>query len=141
MIINAENTILGRLASYAAKQALLGERVEIINCEKAVLTGTRENVFKKYKNRQSPTDVVHKPIVPKMPDMLVRRTVRGMLPWKKDRGREAYKKIICHIGIPENLKDKEMINLDSANISKLKTLKYVYVKDVSRYLGKNIEYD
>ena len=31
MIINAENLIIGRLASYAAKQALLGEQVDIIN--------------------------------------------------------------------------------------------------------------
>ena len=135
MIINAEDTILGRLASYAAKQALNGEKVEIVNCEKAVMTGTRENVFLKYKNRSSPTDVVHKPIVYKMPDMLVRRTIRGMLPWKRDRGREAYKRIFCHTGLPESLKDKQMISLDNANISKLKNLKYVYIKEISKYLG------
>ena len=135
MIINAEDTILGRLATYAAKQALNGEKVEIVNCEKAVMTGTRENVFLKYKNRTGPTDVVHKPIVPKMPDMLVRRTIRGMLPWKRDRGREAYKRIFCYIGLPESLKDKQMITLDNASISKLRNLKYVYVKEISKYLG------
>ena len=138
MIINAENLILGRLASYAAKQALNGETVEIINCEKAVLTGTRENVFAKYKAKQSPRDVTHKPIVYKMPDMLVRRTIRNMLPWKRTRGKLAYKKIFCYMGIPEGLKDKDIITLDKASINKLKILKYVYVKDVSRYLGKNI---
>ncbi|MEK6933206.1 MAG: 50S ribosomal protein L13 [Nanoarchaeota archaeon] len=135
MIINAENTILGRLSTYAAKQALLGEKVEIVNCEKAVMTGTRENVFLKYKNKQSPGDVNKKPKVYKMPDMLVRRTIRGMLPWKRDRGREAYKRIFCYIGLPESLKDKQIVNLDNANISKLKNLKYVYIKEISKYLG------
>ena len=139
MIINAENTILGRLASYVAKQVLLGEKVDIVNCEKAVLTGNRENIFAKYKARQRPTDVKHAPKIYKMPDMFVRRTIRGMLPWKRNRGREAYKKIFCYIGMPESFKDKEIVNLDNANINKLKNLKYIYVKEVSKYLGKEIE--
>jgi len=136
MIINAQDTVLGRLASYAAKQALLGNKVEIVNCEKAVITGDRKDVFERYKARSSPRDVTHKPIVYKMPDMFVRRVVRGMLPWKKTRGREAYKKIFCYVGIPEHLKDKEIINLGNANINKLKNLKYIYVKELSSYLGK-----
>ena len=139
MIINAENLILGRLASYAAKQALLGNKVEIVNCEKAVITGNRKNIFERYKARQSPGDVKHKPIVYKMPDMLVRRVVRGMLPWKKTRGRLAYKRVFCYIGMPESLKDKEIINLENANISKIKNLKYIHVKELSNYLGKNIK--
>ena len=139
MIINAENTVLGRLSSFAAKQVLLGNTVQIVNCEKAIITGNRDNIFKDYRNRQRPTDVVHKPIVPKMPDMIVRRTIRGMLPWKRDRGREAYKRVFCYIGIPEDFKNKEIMTLDKANLNKLKHLKYIQVKEVSKYLGKDIQ--
>jgi len=32
--INAENQVLGRLATYAAKQALLGNTIVVINSEK-----------------------------------------------------------------------------------------------------------
>ena len=39
MIINAENLILGRMTTYAAKKALQGEEVDIVNCEKAIITG------------------------------------------------------------------------------------------------------
>ena len=39
MIINADNLVLGRMAAIAAKQALLGEDVRIVNCEKAIITG------------------------------------------------------------------------------------------------------
>jgi|SRR3989344_2844761 len=134
MIINAENLILGRLASYAAKQALLGEKIEIVNCEKSVVTGSRKQVFEKFKSRSSPTDMSKKPRVYKMPDMFVRRVIRGMLPWKRNRGRLAYKNIYCHIGIPSNLKEKP-ITLENAHVDKLKNLRYVYIKDVTKFLG------
>ena len=140
MIINAQDLILGRLASFAAKRALLGEDVQIINCEKAVITGSRENVFAKLKARQKPGDAYHAPTIYRMPDMFVRRVIRGMLPWKKTRGRLAHKKIFCHIGIPESFKNKEAITLDNANINKLKNLRYVYIKEVSKYLGKEIKW-
>ena len=41
MIIDAKNVVLGRLSSFAAKQLLLGEEVDIVNCEEAVLSGKR----------------------------------------------------------------------------------------------------
>ena len=48
MIINADGLITGRLASYAAKQALLGEKVDIINSEKACITGSKPQILEKY---------------------------------------------------------------------------------------------
>ena len=45
MIIDATNIILGRLASFAAKHALLGETIEIINCENAVITGNKKRTL------------------------------------------------------------------------------------------------
>ena len=37
MIIDAKNLVLGRMATVVAKEALLGEKIDIINCEKAVV--------------------------------------------------------------------------------------------------------
>ena len=45
--IDATNLILGRLASYAAKKAQLGENVDIINCEAAVITEITERLKNK----------------------------------------------------------------------------------------------
>ncbi len=50
-IINAEGLILGRLASKVARMLLEGEEVVIVNADKAIITGNREDVFAKYKQR------------------------------------------------------------------------------------------
>ena len=50
-IIDGKDAVLGRLASYAAKEALKGEDIAIVNCEKIIITGnkafTRENFLEK----------------------------------------------------------------------------------------------
>lgn len=90
-IINADGLILGRLASRVAKMLLEGEEVVIVNAEKAVITGNREVIFSKYKQRtglRTLTNPRRGPFYPKRSDEIVRRTIRGMLPWKTDRGRK-----------------------------------------------------
>ena len=129
MIINAENLILGRLASYVAKNALLGEDVDIINCEKVVITGRKDASIKKYLHIKSRG--THKgPFLPKMPNLFVRRTIRGMLPYKKGRGRDAFQKIKCYIGVPSQLKDKKFETIKSADVSKIPTLYYTTVGEI-----------
>lgn len=139
MIINAENSILGRLATYAAKQALLGEKIIVVNCEKAIITGNRKEILNDFKEKLARGNPFKGPFYPRRSDMIVRRTIRGMLPRKKARGRDAYKNVMCYLSVPENLKNEKMISLDNANINKLKTLKYLPLKEISRVFGKNIE--
>ncbi|MEK6907040.1 MAG: 50S ribosomal protein L13 [Nanoarchaeota archaeon] len=134
MIINAEDTILGRLASYAAKQALLGEKVIVVNCEKAIITGNKKFILEEYKANISRGNPFKGPFYPRRSDMIVRRTIRGMLPRKKSRGMEAYKRVFCYLSVPENLKNEKMINLE-ANVNKLKSLKYLQLKEISRIVG------
>lgn len=43
-VIDGTDAVLGRLASFAAKQALLGEEIVIVNCEKVIITGNRANI-------------------------------------------------------------------------------------------------
>ena len=136
MIINAQDLILGRLASYAAKKALLGEKIEIINCENAVITGNRKDIVEEYKNKIARGNPFKGPYFPTRSDMIIRRTIRGMLPRKKPRGREAYKNIKCYLAIPESLKNQNFISLDNANVNKLRSLKFVYIKDISKIVGK-----
>ena len=42
-LINAEGLILGRMASKVAKKLLNGERIIIVNAEKAVISGKRKS--------------------------------------------------------------------------------------------------
>ncbi len=134
MIIDANNLILGRLSTVAAKKALLGEDIEIINCENTVITGNRQYIIEKF-DREKPKGIKKGPFVPKTSDRFVRRAIKRMLPFKKPRGREALKKIKCYIGIPETLKDKKAETIENANVSKIPTLKYMRVKELCAILG------
>ncbi len=70
-----------------------------------------------------------------MSDRFVRRAIRGMLPWDKTRGREAFKRIMCYTTVPEELQGKETITIEDASVKKLPTLKYVTVKEICQHLG------
>ena len=131
MIIDASDMILGRLATYIAKKALLGEKVDIVNCEKAVITGNKQSVFEKYKKRNERGSRPTKgPFIPKMPDRFVRRCIRGMLPYKQEKGINAFKRVMCYIGMPDEFKDKKIEVIQDCNVSKVPSLKYVYVNEI-----------
>lgn len=136
MIIDAQKTVLGRLATTAAKQALLGNAVQIVNCEKAIISGSRENVFAKYKRKRKLGGPFQGPFIPRNPDMFVKRVIRGMLPYKQYKGRKAYERIRCYAGIPANLQGQKAEQV--ANGMALTIAKYVTVQDVCRQLGSKI---
>ncbi len=138
MNIDATDLILGRLASFVAKKALNGEKINIVNCENAVITGSREFVINEYQARVKRGTPFKGPYFPRMPDRLVKRTIKNMLPHKQERGRKALKSIICYIGIPEGLKNQEIITLKDLNISESKTPRFIYIKDIAKSFGKNV---
>ena len=135
LIINAENTIAGRLASYTAKKALMGEKIIIVNAEKAVITGKRKDIFAKYSRKIKMGHPFAGPFVSKMPDRLLRRIIKNMLPHDRTRGRTAFKKIMCYIGVPDEFKDKKIESLDTFNIGKTKNLSYLPIGEISKHLG------
>ncbi len=135
MIINAENKIVGRIATVAAKKALLGEEVIIINCEKAIISGNRKAVISSYKKRAMKGTHSTGPFLPRQPDRFVRRAVRGMLPYKQPRGKEAFKRIMCYIGAPEEYPPEKAEDIPSAGIEKLPNFKYATVKEICKELG------
>ncbi len=137
MIIDATNTILGRLATYAAKQALLGEDVVVINSEKAIVSGEKQQVFARYQQQFARGVPSKGPFILRMPDRLVRRTIRGMLPYKIPRGVEAYKRVMCYVGVPAEFEGKlaEAVVIDDASKKKLPNTKYVTVGQIATNLG------
>ena len=138
MIINAKNQILGRIATFAAKQALLGQKVDIINCEQAIITGSKEGIQAKYKERRDRGDPHHGPYHSRLPDRIVRRTIRGMLPYKQERGKKAFARIMCYIGTPKEIEGKAM-QVPGADYSKLKTAQYTTIGKIAAYLGKKVK--
>lgn len=110
IVIDATNALLGRLASYAAKQALLGKKVIIVNCDEAVISGNSKSIVEFYKIRRVRGGSSMKgPNFPRIPERIVKRTVRGMLPHHQERGSTAIKKVICFNGLPAEYKDHTKI--------------------------------
>ena len=138
MIIDATDLILGRLASFAAARALLGEDVSIINCEKAVISGNKKYLLEKYKLKFDKGVPLRGPYFPRMPERIVKRTVRGMLPYKRQRGRDALKKVLCYRGVPAELSKEKAITLKEASVSKLPTTRYLTIGRISKHLGAKI---
>ncbi len=135
MIIDAKNLIIGRLASYAAKQALLGETIDIINIEQTVITGSKPNIVAKQHQRLSRGHTYKGPFTERNEENFFKRLVRGMLPYKQERGKVAWKRIKCHIGIPDHLKDKKAETVANASIARTNTLKYMRLSELSRLMG------
>lgn len=137
MYIDGDFQILGRLANEVAQMLLAGESVTIVNAEKIIITGRKESTFNRFKHR---TDLADRgnprrgPFFPKTSDRLVRRVVRGMLPWRKSSGREAYRRLQVFEGIPDMLKENEFVKIENAEGTRLGTHKYVTVSELSNYL-------
>ncbi len=110
-VIDCDSQILGRLASHAAKLLLQGNKVALVNAEKAAISGHVSDIVANYKQRLEFVDKAnpeHSPYWSRRPDLLVKRVVRGMLPWKKAKGREAFKRLRVYVGTPSELgKEKQ----------------------------------
>lgn len=135
MIIDANNLILGRMATVVAKKALLGENIEIVNCEKSVVSGDPSSIVERYQTRARRGIPAKGPFIPKRADAFVKRAIRGMLPYKNERGSNALKRVRCYIGIPDNLKDKKMDTIKEADMKKLPNLMYLSVEKICKSIG------
>jgi len=111
IVIDGTDVIFGRMATQVAKKALEGEEVHIINSEKIILNGSPPVIIKKYHERKrakNKADPEKSPKWPKVPHMLVKRMIRGMLPRKTAKGTAAYKRIMVYTSNPKQLKPSEL---------------------------------
>lgn len=133
MIVDAGGAILGRLASKIAKELLKGEDIVVINSEKIVVSGNPEAVFKRFHERKDRGDTSKGPFYPQYPDRILIRSVRGMLPYKKEKGKRAFRKLKVFIDNPDNLKG-EKISKTSEDLE----CKFVNLEQVCRKLGAKL---
>jgi large subunit ribosomal protein L13 len=137
LVLDAKNQILGRLASFAAKRAINGDMVIVLNAEKAVISGRRSNIVEEAKRRLKTRTLgtqTHAPVHQRRPDLYLRRVVRGMLPWKKAKGRAAFHRVHVFIGVPEEFSGKATMKVPGADAAKL-TSPYVTLEDLSTEIG------
>jgi large subunit ribosomal protein L13 len=139
-VFDAKDKILGRLASTVAKRLLQGQNVVIINAEQAIISGDKKGIKQKYKTRldlQEKENPEHSPYWSRREDFLVKRVVRGMLPYhKKTTGRDAYKRLMVFVGVPEAFKKVKPIEVNTKNPKMLYT-GHITISELSKLLGYN----
>ncbi|MEE3083606.1 MAG: 50S ribosomal protein L13 [Candidatus Thermoplasmatota archaeon] len=147
-VYNAEDKILGRLASIVAKQLLTAKRagedtrVIIVNAEKAIVSGKPSSVISDYRSKYELNHARKGPFFPRMPDQILKRTVRGMLPYQKNSsGRAALKALRVEIGTPSSLGGENLPDGcewgDSSKIERPLPERFVRLGQISKELGVN----
>jgi len=134
LVVDASDCIMGRFASTVAERALEGDRVAVVNAESAVITGREEDVLETYRKRAE-LGSDRGPAYPRRPDRIVKRAIRGMVPYKTDRGREAFENVRVYVGNPHDW-DAEVI--EGTSLNRLSTIKFVPVGDIAEDLGANV---
>lgn len=133
-VINAEGLIVGRLATHVAKSLLKGDEIAIINAEMALVSGSKNAILADYREmRELNHDMRSGPYFPRMPDQLLKRHIRGMLPYQKSHGRQAFKNLKVYIGVPKELEGHKSETIQLAN--KVLRCEHMTIGEISRYLG------
>ena len=138
IVFDGKDKVLGRLASAVAKELLNGKKVAIVNAEQSIISGNKKLIKEKYKTRlnlQEKENPEHSPYWSRRPDFLVKRVVRGMLPYhRKTTGRDAYKRLMVFVGMPEAFKNTKPIEIKTKDPKTLYA-GYVKVSELSEMLG------
>ena len=136
IVVDGTDHIAGRLCSNVAKLLLQGNRVSVVNCEKIMISGNRQNIIKEYQDFLEISSILnpkHGPFHPRRPDTMFSRMIRGMLPRKKPSGQTALKRLRAYIGVPKELRSFKKIQFENAKIRKSNS----YFTSMSE-LGKTI---
>lgn len=134
LIVDAENAVLGRMASLAAKAALMGKEVIVVNAEKTILSGKKQDIAAKYLTLRKKGGSSQKgPIFTASSERIVKRTIRGMLEHKKGKGREAFKRIRCYDQIPEELKNMDKVKIGKQS-EELNSSHWSYLREIVKLI-------
>jgi len=139
-VIDARGHLLGRLASFVAKEALLGQKIVVVRCEELVISGSHiRNKMKMLmkRNKRMNTNPIKGPFHHKSPSDMFMRVVRGMLPHVWYRGSAAMQRIKAVEGIPAPFDQiKKMVVPDALRITRLRPgRKYSDVGKLAKELG------
>ncbi|MGC8669861.1 MAG: 50S ribosomal protein L13 [Candidatus Micrarchaeia archaeon] len=137
IVYNAKDQIVGRLASKIAKDLLNGKKVMVVNSKFAVLTGNKNDIIKKYRTRlnlQEKENPEHSPYWSRRPDMLFKRIVRGMLPYRKPHGKMAYHRLKVFLLVPESLKGFKEESFKSKDLKNI-YVNHITLEELSKLLG------
>lgn len=113
LIIDGKDARMGRLASVAAKAALKGEEVVVLNCKDVIITGNKKTTQEDFLASRGKVGTTQRgPKVSRLPHLIVKRAIRGMLPnVRQGRARSAFARIRCYATVPKEFESKKTLSL------------------------------
>jgi large subunit ribosomal protein L13 len=135
IIIDATEATLGRLCTNTAKRLLNGEEVAVVNSEKAIISGKKTSIKDHYKQKREIGTYRKGPFFPRKPDQIVKRTVRGMIPYQTAHGKSALKRLKCYSGVPKEFEGKKFEKVEGAT---KQPVDFITIEELSKYLGAKI---
>ncbi len=132
--------IMGRLASKVAKMLLEGKRVVVLYADDIIVTGTSkrsimEKFYKRLRLRSNVNPRRHGPFIPRSPEGIFRRVVRGMLPRNKPKGKAAYRRLRVYRGNPENVPEEKLLVFEDSKRRKFNPYPYMSLKEIAKLIG------
>ena len=137
LTIDAKDCIAGRMCSHISKLLLQGNHVRVVNAEKSMISGNRYKTIEEYKEYltiSSATNPIHGPFHPRMPDRILTRMVRGMLPKRKSSGLAALKRLRIYVAIPPDLKNAKLETFEDSKIRKPSSY-FITLGELAKQIG------
>ena len=133
-VIDGTDLIAGRLAARVAKMALEGEVIRVVNAERVVISGKPQSIVKQWVERLHKGNALKGPYYPRRADRILKRIIRGMLPYKKPRGLKAFKRIKVYLGVPQEFKGKTE-SISDAQLMNSNIIKHLTIGELSKRIG------
>jgi large subunit ribosomal protein L13Ae len=140
IVVDAKGHLVGRLASYIAKQLEQGQRIVIVRCEKVLISGHHfRNKLKvmDFLRKRTSTNPKKGPIHQKAPSRFVWRIIRGMIPHKTPKGAAAIGRLKCFDGVPLTYNAKKKLVVPDAlkSVRLRPRSKYCNIGDIAKECG------
>lgn len=123
VVVDAKGHLLGRMASYVAKQLELGQKIVIVRCESVLMSGKifrRKLHFMGYMNERTNFNPTHGPIHQTSPAHYVYKCIKGMINYKTAKGAAALARLKCYEGCPLSMNcKKKMVIPDALKAARL----------------------
>jgi large subunit ribosomal protein L13 len=135
-VYDGTDCVFGRLASVVAKNLLKGNSVDVVNCEKIIVSGDKKVFVKKMllKKWMGEGGSLKGPKYPRVADRLVKRMIRGMLPRDRARGRDAFRRLRCWCGNGESAGAAMGDGKDVVKLNHKKPMKFATIGEIVRLL-------
>mmetsp|Transcript_10750 Transcript_10750/g.12977 ORF Transcript_10750/g.12977 Transcript_10750/m.12977 type:complete len:199 (+) Transcript_10750:179-775(+) len=140
VVVDCRGHLMGRMASIIAKELLAGQRVVAVRCELLEISGAIwRNKIKQaqFIKKRTATNPKRGPIHFHSPAKMLWRVVRGMIPHKTQRGKEAMLRFKSFEGIPHPYdRMKRMVIPQALRTLRLQVgRKYTVLGDLAQKFG------